>query len=217
MCSTLGPAPQDAGLLCRRQVGLDTAVSPEMVAIQIAAVPADAAAVPGGRITHAHGDGVVVEPPVRHTVDPCRADRVAVDEVVAHVLAALLGCPAVPHVVPGTAVDVHAGENVPQAGNVVAVHRLARIGHHPFRIPVLAELPLVGPGAPLRLRRVVEHAGAAVGLVVAVRLDPEDVDVVDPGTVIAALIAVADVGFPAVGAGAVEGAREPASAQLAVE
>ncbi len=67
----------------------------------------------------------------------------------------------------------------------------------------LAELPFVGMGASLVHRCVVEHAGHA-RVVVAMRHDEEQIDVVDIGDVIAALVRVTDVGLPTVLIGPVE-------------
>ncbi|KAK0329532.1 hypothetical protein LTR94_036388, partial [Friedmanniomyces endolithicus] len=99
-----------------------------------------------------------------------------------------------------------AREDVPQTGDGVQVDGVAGIGHHPFAVPVLAQLPPVGPGAPFAVRDIVQHARPPVGLGIAVRLDPEQVDVVDPVAVAPALVDVADVGLPDVGIGPVEGA-----------
>jgi hypothetical protein len=106
---------------------------------------------------------------------------------------------------------VQAGEDVPQPRNVVAVDRIARICHDPLGVPVLAELPLPRERTPVGLRGVVQQPSLAVGRVIAVGLDPEDVDVV------AALVGIADVGLPAIGVGEIEAAGVPGGLQAVVE
>src|ERR1051325_2167835 len=98
---------------------------PQVIPVQITAVPLNVATVPGERVTHTDGDRMIVYPPVRHAVDPGFGDRVAVDQIVTYIFAAFVGGGAIVHVPPGAAVDVHAGEDVPKARHIVEVDGIA--------------------------------------------------------------------------------------------
>src|SRR5215213_7018567 len=98
-----------------------------MVTVEVRLGPVDVPAVPGGCITWADRDWVVVHPPVGHAVDPRLRHGVAVDQVLPDVLPNLVGGDAVPHVVPRAAEDVQPVEDVPQARNLVEVNGLAAV------------------------------------------------------------------------------------------
>ena len=158
------------------------------VAVQIAQVPSYIATVPRRCVANADRDRMIVYPPVRDTVNPRLAYGVPIRQIVPHILATFVGGDTVPHQIPSATVDVHPSENVPQAGHVAEVYGLATIDHNPFCVPVLAELPLTRKGSPIAVRSVIEHPRLAVCLMVAVRINPENIYIVHPMYVVATLI-----------------------------
>ena len=189
---------------------------PQVIAIQIAALPTNIAVVPGRRVTDAHRDRMIVDSPIRDAVVPRVTDGIAVNQIVTDVFTALVRRPAVPHHVPCPAVNMHTGKNIPQAGNFVAINSFAGIGHHPFGIPVLTQLPSIRIGAPLGLRRVVQHTRPTIGFVIAMGLDPEQIDIVGITAIVAPLVRIADIGFPAIRVGPIEGARMSCRSQFLI-
>src|SRR5262245_10791674 len=190
---------------------------PQVIAIQVAALPTNVAVVPGRRVTDAHRNRMIVDSPIGDAVVPRVTDSIAVNQIVTDVFTALVRRPAVPHHVPCPAVYMHTGKNIPQAGYFVAVNGLAGIGHYPFGIPVLTQLPSIRIGAPLSLRRVVQHTRPTIGFVIAMCLDPEQIDIVGITAIVTTLVRIADISFPTIRVRPIEGTRMSCRSQFLID